>query len=514
MKKSIKGKAMFIKRTIRFLPVLLLILFISIPLTNCKKQSTTPDVSDLTRPVIWLNYFKMAFATSEVGPNPSSKILQVKNSGQQTLDYTLTDDADWLSFSPESGASTGQIIEHAISINKEGLTAQDEDYTATITITSSQAYNNPQTVSVNLNVTKEPPAEIWVSTKKMSFSAQERGADPSSQKIKIKNSGQGTLRYDISTDATWLEVNPDNGTSKTGEKTHTVSVDIAGLKEGTYDGTITVTDSNATNSPQTVSVSLKITKEPPPEIWVSKNSLSFEATIGGSNPPSPSIFIKNSGGGTLSYNITWDASWMSVSPTSGTSQGAERKHTVSVNIGGLSAGTHNGTITITDPKATNSPQQVNVTLEISEQPPPPPPPPPPTTNEVGISISPSSGPTGTIVTLTIFVDGNTSEISSAFGLELNYNTSIFQYLDTSAGDLTGSWAAVDGGASGGTITVGGFRGSGSIIPVSSQGSIAVVRLSVIYSGSSQSTQITLGNLVDDLVGMTINPGSVWFTYTP
>jgi hypothetical protein len=258
-----------------------------------------------------------------------------------------------------------------------------------------------------------------------------------------------------------------------------------------------------------------VSEEPPPEIWVSAKQLQFSAEEGASNPPSQTIKIKNTGSTTLDYKITKNGAWLNVSPTSGTVKTGERSHKVSVNIGGLSEGSYTGTITITDPKATNSPQKINVSLDISEKPPPPPPPPPPpTNNEVGISISPASGGTDTIVTITVFINGNTSPISSAFGLELHYNTSIFQYLDTSKGDLTGSWAAVDGGASAGTITVGGFRGSGSVIPVGSQGSIAIVRLKVIYSGSSQSTQITISNLIDDISGMKINPGSVTFTYTP
>ncbi len=189
-------------------------------------------------------------------------------------------------------------------------------------------------------------------------------------------------------------------------------------------------------------------------------------------------------------------------------------HTVSVDTGGMSDGSYSGTITITDPDATNSPQQVRVTLELSEkQGPGPPPPPPSTENKVGISIKPKSGGTGTTVRITISVNGNTSPISNAFGLDLNYNASIFQYLSTNKGNLTNSWAMVDGGASSGTITVGGFRGSGSVISTGSQGSIAVVRFQVIASGSSDlATQITLANLIDDISGMITSPASVTFTY--
>ena len=395
---------MFFKRNLRNIFILFIVTCL-FSLANCKKQSTTPDVSDLTRPVLWLNLFNMSFAAYEAGPNPSTQILQIKNSGQQSLAYTLSAEADWVSFSPDTGTSTGQINEHTISVNKSGLTSQNEDYTAAITITSSQAYNNPQEVTVSLKLSEERPPEIWLNTQQLTFDGQEEGSNPDSRTINIKNTGEGTLRYDISTDAPWLNVNPKSGRITTGKKAHTVSVDSGGLNDGTY----------------------------------------------------------------------------------------------------------NGTITITDPKATNSPQQVDVTLNLSEKPPPGPPPPPPSTaNKVGISISPSSGGAGTTVTITISVNGNTSPISSAFGLNLNYNSSVFQYLSTSKGTLTSSWAAVDGGASGGTLTVGGFRGSGSVISTGSQGSIAVVRLRVI-AGSGQTTQITLSNLIDDIAGMIASPSSVTFT---
>jgi len=72
---------------------------------------------------------------------------------------------------------------------------------------------------------------------------------------------------------------------------------------------------------------------------------------------------------------------------------------------------------------------------------------------------------------------------------------------------------VDSGASSGIITCGGFKGNGNDIPIGSQGSIAVVRFRVIYNGSSdQATQITMNNLIDDIAGMIIKPGSVTFTY--
>jgi len=469
----------------------------------CKKECpTSPIVQDETHPVIWIDTLNMSFTASTSGSNPSSQILKIKNSGVETLNYSISDDAEWLTCDPPNGSSSGNVVEHTVSINKSGLSEQD--YSSTITVTCSEACNSPQKVQVSLKITKEPPPEIWVNTNQLTFSTQEGGSNPPSQTIKIKNNGEGTLNYQVTSDAFWLTVSPESGTSAGAEKSHSVSINIIGLSVGNYNGKLTISDPKASNSPQEVSISLNITKELPPEIWINTNSLTFQATVGGANPPSSTIYIKNSGEGTLSYSITWDAPWLNVSPNSGSSQGALKTHTVTVNIGGLSTGTYNGTITILDPNAANSPQQVAVTLQITS---------PLTDNQISISCSPTSGGTNTVVTLTVSIKGNIQEIKS-FGFKINYDSTIFSFVSVSNGNITATWV-VDGElTSPGIVKVGGYAGGTSPIPVGSSGSIAVIRLKVIYSGDPDGlkSQIAMTNLVDDVVGMIQNPSSVTFTY--
>jgi len=96
----------------------------------------------------------------------------------------------------------------------------------------------------------------------------------------------------------------------------------------------------------------------------------------------------------------------------------------------------------------------------------------PSDNEISISCSPSSGGTDTIVSIPITIKGNIKEIE-AFGLELTYDTSMFQFQGVSKGSLTGSWAYVDGNDNSGTVIIGGIKGSASSIPVGSEGTIAI-----------------------------------------
>jgi hypothetical protein len=135
-------------------------------------------------------------------------------------------------------------------------------------------------------------------------------------------------------------------------------------------------------------------------------------------------------------------------------------------------------------------------------------------NRLTISCSPTQGGTGTVVDIRISCLGAAQEIKT-FGLELTYDSAIFQYESTGKGDLTASWAAVDGNeTSAGKLIVGGFVGSGTPVVVGSNGSLVIIKLRVIYSGSDSgfSRQISINNYLDDINSMTPMPTSATFTF--
>ena len=100
-----------------------------------------------------------------------------------------------------------------------------------------------------------------------------------------------------------------------------------------------------------------------PTISLSPASLSASTALG-SNASSQSFQVRNSGGGTLSYTISDNATWLSCTPTSGTSTGEQDAITVNYATSVLSAGTYTATITITASGATNSPQTIPVSLTV------------------------------------------------------------------------------------------------------------------------------------------------------
>lgn len=214
-----------------------------------------------TEPGIALSPSSFSFTATESGANPASKTLKIWNSGTGTLNWSVSDDANWLSLSPTSGNSTGEEDKDEVTVSVDILGMSADDYTATITIKDTEAVNNPQAVSVSLHIgTPSVAPGIDFSPSSFSFSATEGGANPASKILRIWNSGTGTLNWSVSDNANWLSLSPRSDSSSGPEDKDevAVAVDISGMDAGDYGATITIRDPEAANSPRAVSVTLHI----------------------------------------------------------------------------------------------------------------------------------------------------------------------------------------------------------------------------------------------------------------
>ncbi len=110
-----------------------------------------------------------------------------------------------------------------------------------------------------------------------------------------------------------------------------------------------------------IDISLQTTN---PVLSVAPSSLSISAKEGVA-PPSQSFQVWNSGAGTLNYQIETNVSWLSVSPTSGSSGGERDTITVQADTSGMTTGTYNGVISVIS-DATNGTENIGVTLTIRE----------------------------------------------------------------------------------------------------------------------------------------------------
>ena len=294
-------------------------------------------------PAIGASPTSLTFAATQGGANPANQTLTISNTGGGTLNWSVSDSAAWLTASPTSGAGNGSVT---LTVATGTLPAGSHTGTVTIAATGATSVTIPVTF-----VVAAPPA-IGMSPSSLSFTAQQGGGNPVAQTLNISNSGGGTLSWAATPDTTWLAATPS---SAIGNGTVSVSVTTGILTAGSYPGAITLSAPGA--SSRTVPVTFTVTAAP--SISLSPTNLTYTATQGGSNPANQTVTLTNTGG-IANWTVSDNASWLSISPTSGSSSSTL---TATVNATGLTAGTYPGTITVSATGATS--RTVGVTLTVN-----------------------------------------------------------------------------------------------------------------------------------------------------
>lgn len=203
------------------------------------------------------------------GGNPAAQTLALKNSGQDTMEWSLSEDAAWLSASPASGTCSGEADYVTLSADAAGLAAGS--YEAAVTISSPAAANSPVVIPVYLdvNTTAGGSVAIALSSLDYTFKASPGGGSPAGQVLVIGNSGQGTMRWSVSEDASWLSASPRSGVAADDYVNVVLSVDPSAVGAGSHEAALTVSAPGASNSPQTVRVRLEVTTgRPGVMVWV------------------------------------------------------------------------------------------------------------------------------------------------------------------------------------------------------------------------------------------------------
>jgi hypothetical protein len=170
-------------------------------------------------------------------PAPGPQFLAVTSDVPASFSTTIIG-ASWLSISPQTASTPSHL---SVSIKPAGLAAGH--YSGMILVGGIG-------VIVNLYVFDAP--RLLLSASSLSFMYQSGGALPAAQTLYV-NSTTRHINLTATASDTWLAVTPL--TSQTWAQL-SVSVKPAGLAPGTYNGTVAITSADATNSPQTVPVTL------------------------------------------------------------------------------------------------------------------------------------------------------------------------------------------------------------------------------------------------------------------
>jgi len=214
---------------------------------------------------------------------------------------------------------------------------------------------------------------VYVDTTSLSVTTIEEQSTPNRSFV-VYNSGGDTLEYTVTIPNApgWISVDTLNGDSTGSGDQDTVQVifTTSTLTPGNYSATIFVSDAEATNSPRSISVSLRVNPKPRPAISVTPAKLwptSFPPVSGlqlggiraGDNAFPQTITLTNSGTASGNFAVGETSPWLSCSPANPTlGAGASTTITVTYTTSALPGGWHYADISISCPEA--KPTQVQV----------------------------------------------------------------------------------------------------------------------------------------------------------
>ena len=293
--------------------------------TGFPDNSIVRQSGQVSLSLIQLSPTGLTFSAKQGESNPPAQSLTV-DLGGAAENWTASSDQAWLSVSPTSGNGDGSV---EVSVDMATLPAGIHNGQVTI------AVGEETSTSTVVFTVEDPAAALDVSPASLSFNATLGDANPAAQSLTVDLAG-AAVAWTAAADQNWIGVSPASGN---GNGSVSVSVDATGLSAGTHNGQVTITAGDQT---RTSAVTLTI-DDPNATLQVSPGSLSFSATAGGNNPGSQTLTIDPGDAGT-GWSATASQPWLSIAPASGTGPGSA---SVSVNIDGLSTGSHNAQIQVT-----------------------------------------------------------------------------------------------------------------------------------------------------------------------
>lgn len=143
------------------------------------------------------------------------------------------------------------------------------------------------------------------------------------------------LSFDLAWDCPWIDAFPTSGVSNGEHVPITVTIDTTGLDHGVYNCTIVIT----TNVSMTgyYNITVDIISHTYPALAFYPQSHYFGILLEGVTEET-TFDIWNSGTGTVTYSLTSEEDWVTVSPINGSSSGEHDLITVTIDTTGLPLG--------------------------------------------------------------------------------------------------------------------------------------------------------------------------------
>jgi len=138
-------------------------------------------------------------ASLDFGTTTSLMNLNIQNSGDGQLSWSITSDQGWLASAVESGETFTETDQISILVDRTGLDLGDHN--GNITITS-----NGGTVSLPISLSVAQGPIMSISNSNLDFETSQ-----TSMTFSITNAGTQTLEWDITDDQDWMAVSSTSG---------------------------------------------------------------------------------------------------------------------------------------------------------------------------------------------------------------------------------------------------------------------------------------------------------------
>jgi uncharacterized protein (TIGR03437 family) len=287
--------------------------------------------------------FLVAGGTAESSV-PTQNLL-ISSSGQAlsfNVTTTTTDGNNWLVAFTTFG-STNQQPNLTIGVNPAGLPANM--YSGTVLVQSSTT-SDSVAIPITLTITAAQTLSVTPTTVQP-FLYQINTVAQTGQltrTLMISSTNASTaFTSSVSSQASWLVVNPPNGATGAGGSAVSVmlTANPAGLSPGTYSTQLTFGVVGGT-SLAPITVTLVVSSNP--LIQLSNNMLSFSSNFGATTPPaSQSVSVTTLGNGNTNFTFSSNEPWLTATTTSNTTPAVI---TITANPVGLEVGPYTGTITV------------------------------------------------------------------------------------------------------------------------------------------------------------------------
>jgi uncharacterized protein (TIGR03437 family) len=274
--------------------------------------------------------------------------------------------SNWLNVTPTSSVTPAQL---SISISQAGMTSGT--CAGTVTVNYNNGVNTSATLQIPVTVDISTSSLLTVSTP-IGFgvvTATYQTTATITNQISVNSTDGTPLQFTATASSTgsqtpWLFLGAYSGTT---QQYLTVQISPGGLPVGVYTGTIIINAVNSANLPSgsfTLPILLTVTQNS--TVSVSPSSISFTQAQGAAPPASQTILLTPTGATTFTVSVAQvtGGSWLQVSPASGNLNGTAQPLTAAVQQNSLSPGTYSANINIYFP-TTATTTTVPVTLKVT-----------------------------------------------------------------------------------------------------------------------------------------------------